>query len=78
MYPTAEPYVTSAVRLRVGAVVHGVYWNLHYHPLGSNAPKGACYVSAFPPCISSPIMARNVHPTDAPMTCFWCVAGVRA
>lgn len=63
------------VRVRVGAVVHWMYWDLHRNPLGVNARKGACYSHVFPTCIASPVMARNVHPTDALVTCVWCVIG---
>lgn len=61
------------VRVRVGTVVHSMYWHLHNNPLGVNAPPNACYWHTFPACIPAPIMATDVHPTVAPVTCFWCV-----
>jgi len=60
------------IRVRVHSIVHRVFWDAQRNPLGIYAGP-VSYGYAFPVCVPYPLKATEIHPTDAPVSCFWCV-----
>lgn len=60
------------IRIRVGGLVHCLYWNTETDPIGYQAPREGPIMYKYSPCISTPVFPGDIHPTDASVTCFWC------
>ena len=74
-YTPPTPVQVDIIYVRIDAVVHSVYWNVHHSPLGSvTMARRRIYHEDLPPCCRTPIRNIDVHPAAAPVTCFWCAA----